>query len=88
MGKRIPQRTSVPNKELIKQHDLDIREVREDAASFPHTHERRERRSGLSTMSWSGKAGHNAAALKRNTVADYAGDVIVEGKSGVGDCKH
>lgn len=65
------------NKELIKQHDLDIREVREDAASFLI------RMSGVSGA-WTiddvvaGKAGNNAAALKRNTVADYAGDVIVE----------
>ncbi len=65
------------NKDLIKQHDLDLRKIREDAASFLI------RMSGVSGA-WTiddvmaGKAGNNAAALKRNTVADTAGDVIVE----------
>jgi hypothetical protein len=65
------------NKELIKQRDLDIRKVREDAAAFLI------RMSGVSGA-WTiddvvaGKAGNNAAALKRNIVADYAGDVIID----------
>lgn len=65
------------NRDLIKQHDLDLDRMRRDAASFLI------RMAGVSSA-WTiddilaGRAGANPEALKRNFVADYAGDIMIE----------
>lgn len=65
------------NDKLIKENDLDIKEVRTDASDFL------TRMSGVSRV-WTiddiiaGRAGTNSAALKRNTQVDYAGDLFLE----------
>jgi hypothetical protein len=65
------------NHKLIKEHNLDLKEVRTEAADFLL------RMSGVSQV-WTiddiqaGRAGTNGDALKRNTLVDFAGDVLVE----------
>ena len=65
------------NEKLIREHNLDIKDVRADAADFT------TRMSGVSRV-WTiddivtGRAGTNSDAVKRNTQVDYAGDLFLE----------
>lgn len=65
------------NHALIKEHDLDLKTVRAEAADFL------VRMSAVSRV-WTiddilaGRAGVNADAIKRNTHVDYAGDIMIE----------
>ncbi len=65
------------NQKLIKDHDIDLRDIRTEVADFMI------RMSGVS-RAWTidditaQRAGNNAEALNRNTQVDYAGDVFVE----------
>ncbi|MCM1504558.1 MAG: alkaline phosphatase family protein [Muribaculum sp.] len=65
------------NGKLIKEHNLDIKDLRADASDFL------TRMAGVSRV-WTiddivaGKAGTNGDALKRNTQVDYAGDLHLE----------
>lgn len=64
------------NDKLIKDHNLDIRAVRSEAASFV------ARMSGVKEVFTidqilSGDAGDNASKLKRNTIVATSGDILV-----------
>lgn len=64
------------NRKLIKERDMDLRKMRADAADFL------TRMSGVNSVYTideiiSGRAGDNANALRRNTVASKAGDILV-----------
>ncbi len=65
------------NHRLIKEHGLDLKTIRVEAADFL------VRMSAVSRV-WTiddiqaGRAGVNADAIKRNTHVDYAGDVFIE----------
>ncbi len=65
------------NHDLIKERDLDLTRMRQEAADFLI------RMAGVSGA-WTidditaSRAGNNAEALKRNTTVDVAGDIVVE----------
>ena len=65
------------NKDLIKEKDIDLKSIQEEAAEFL------VRMSGVSGA-WTiedivaARAGANSSALKRNTTVDLSGDILIE----------